>query len=296
MDVASFGRTTLRAVAVLIVQSRIGACRLGNRTVDELLTAWSPRFVRATASNPVRVDDYIVHHTGHPSSLKIASGLHELKTVRLVRALLRTGMTFVDVGAHIGWYTLVAARAVGPTGRVFAFEAEPSNFELLRRNVVANGYQDRVTLTPEAVCDASRRVSIFQSHEDSAYSSMYATPGVSAECVVVQATSLDQFFRERGWPHVDVMKMDIEGAEPVALQGMVELAHRIPDLKLITEYHPMLLDASGRKPERMFDALEDLGFRRISIVSWQPIPVKCSADIARHSSQTDGSANLLCEK
>ncbi len=296
MDVSEFRLATLRTFAMLIGQSRMRNCRFGDRTIEEILSGWPSRFIRPAVSNPVRVDGYLVYHTGHPSSLKIASGLHELKTVKLVRSFLRAGMTFVDIGAHIGWYTMVAARAVGRTGHVYAFEPEPSNFELLRRNVVINGYQDHVTLTPKAVCDAPRRVSVFRSSEDSAYSSMYATPGVGTEFVEVEATSLDQFFRERGWPRIDLIKIDIEGAELAALRGMVELGRRTTNLRLIVEYLPPLLEVAGDTPQQLLDTLEELGFRRISVISWQPIPVKSPADITRHTYQTNGSANLLCEK
>src|SRR2546426_5233280 len=157
MDVSRLSHASLRTLAMLIGRSRIGNRRLGNRTIEEVISTWSRRFVRSAISNPVRVDGHSISHTGQPSSLKIGSGLYELKTVRLVCSVLKPGMTFVDVGAHIGWYTMVAARAVGRMGHVYAFEPEPTNFELLQKNVVGNGYHGHVTLTPKAISDVPRR-------------------------------------------------------------------------------------------------------------------------------------------
>ncbi len=277
-------------------QTRMLKCRLADDVVRGMLNAWSLHFQRSGATNPIVVNGHRFYHTGHPCALNMASGLYEPKTVRLVHRLLRSGMTFVDVGAHLGWYTMLAARAVGRTGHVYAFEPEPSNFDLLRHNVAVNGYGGCVTLVRKAICETPRRVSIFTSKEDSAYSSMYATPGVGTESFEVEATSLDHFFSERAWPHVDLIKIDIEGAEGTALRGMVELSRRTPDLKLIIEYIPALLAAAGDTPRRLFAGLEELGFHRRSIISWRPIPIESPEDIVRRVPNMNWYGNLLCEK
>ena len=75
----------------------------------------------------------------------------EVHETELVKRLLKPGMTFVDIGANIGYFTLLAGRVMGPGSKVFAFEPEPRSFELLRRNVVVNAMLDFIVTVPKAV-------------------------------------------------------------------------------------------------------------------------------------------------
>jgi FkbM family methyltransferase len=296
MTLAKIPPTICRLLAMALDGSPVYNWRFGGRPVRETLNAWCRYFQTLAVTDPMLADGHQIYHRGHPSSLDMALGLWEPKTMRLMRRLLRPGMTFVDVGAHIGWYTLLAARAVGTTGHVCAFEPDPSNFDLLRKNVAVNEYQRSVTLVPVAICDATRRVSLFARTSNSVCSTLYEGSAVGAERIEVEATSLDHFFGERNWPPVDLIKIDIEGAEGVALRGMGELSRRNPDLKLIIEYVPSNLRAAGVSPLGLFETLDELGFHRRSIISWHLIPVTGPDEIARRTSKQNWYGNLLCEK
>src|SRR5262245_18954658 len=87
---------------------------------------------------------------------------YEAETGEAVEQLLQPGMTVVDLGAHIGYFTLMSARLVGPNGRVYAFEPSPSSFLMLRKNISANGYDDRVSAVAEAVADAPGRARLHE--------------------------------------------------------------------------------------------------------------------------------------
>lgn len=296
MTLAKIPPTICRLLAMAVEGSPAANWRLGGRAVGDMLNTWSWCFQGSAVSDPILADGHRVYHGDHPSSLDMALGLWEPKTMRLMRRLLRPGMTFVDVGAHIGWHTLLAARAVGRTGHVYAFEPDPSNFHLLRKNVAVNEYEGRATLVPAAICDCVRRVTLFAHGHGSVCSTMFGMPRIGAECIEVEATSLDQFFGERDWPPVDFIKMDIEGAEGVALRGMREVSRRNRDLKLIIEYVPPNLRAAGTTPHRLFEVFEELGFCRRSIISWRLIPVDSPDDITRRTSRRDWYGNLFCEK
>jgi FkbM family methyltransferase len=164
-------------------------------------------------------------------------------------------MTVVDVGANIGWYTLLCARLVGPSGHVYAFEAAPSTEELLRKNVSANGYRN-VTSINRAVSDKEGRELFFIDDYSSGGSSLLMKDH-GKNSIEVETVSLDEFFREKGWPQVDLVKIDIEGVEKLALEGMRELSERNPQLKLIVEVN---LKAFGL--EELFGALQACKFSR----------------------------------
>lgn len=186
-------------------------------------------------------------------------GTWEPSVSELVRGMLKPGMTMVDIGGHIGYFTLLAARAVGPTGRVFAFEPAPYNFGLLQRNVALNGYE-HVVLHQMAVADKPGKARFYLHPNSVGHSLQSETLGSTQTAIDMQITSLDEFFRAQDWPKVDLVKMDIEGAEPAAIQGMRELIERNPQMAIIFEYIPRVLLRAGIDPNAFLNDVRALGF------------------------------------
>lgn len=224
----------------LLIQSFIGWSPFLTRVFNETLRVrrWRLlqfvlKLLRFVLPNPINVEGHVLFH--HPTDYYAALGLgidYEPEVKKTVIQFLRPGMTMIDAGANIGYYTLLAARAVGPHGHVYAFEPMPSTVELLRKNVEVNGYNDRVTIVPKAVTDKSSKVRIFLDDVHSGVSSMFSS-GDKKDFVDVEGVSLDEFFSQQAWPPIHIIKMDIEGAEKLALDSMRELIHRNPELKLI---------------------------------------------------------------
>jgi len=184
-------------------------------------------------------------------------GRWEETETMLFRSLVREGMTVVDIGANVGYYTLLAAKLAGPSGRVYAFEPGPENFERLARNVEANGYQN-VTLVPKAVSSASGTASLSLDRSSSGGHSLSRFRG-GADSVVVETVSLDDFFNGRPQA-VDVIKMDAEGAEIAILAGMPGVLARNPGVTLLTEFFPRAICGFGASPEDYVRRLAHLGF------------------------------------
>jgi len=219
---------------------------------------------------------------------------YEPKTTNLLLSLLRPGMTFVDVGAHIGYYSLLSSRKVGPTGRVFAFEPDPRNYALLTANISANNCTNVVSVQ-KAVADYTGKGRLFLSTSSVSHS-LYKDNSVPISSIIeVDVVSLDDYFRQLGWPSVvNVIKMDIEGAEIPALRGMKELSSRNPSLKLILEFRPRRILAAGYTVEDLFCVLTELGFTSIQDINtgeWVLSPQE-----GKQLNIPSKSTNLFCFK
>jgi FkbM family methyltransferase len=197
---------------------------------------------------------------GRYPSPDLVADRYESGTTRLFKELLKPGMVVIDIGAHVGFFTLLAARQVGPTGKVYAFEPEPANHLLLLRNIELNGYTN-ILAQRKAVSSNSGPTDLFLSALDSGSHSIHpaCARGVTGTARV-EATTLDAFLDAEGWPQVDLVKIDVEGAEGAVLEGMSRLLDRRRDLKLVVEFCPLLLQLLGVLPSALLDKLASLGF------------------------------------
>jgi FkbM family methyltransferase len=197
---------------------------------------------------------------GCPFSLLILAQSKDSRgSTHVFREHISPGMTVVDIGAHIGYYTLQSARLVGKTGRVYAFEPEPDNFALLTKNIELNGY-DNAVCVQQAVADKSGTGELYLSRYSVAHS-MASSLAQSRKKTPVKITSLDDFFQEAGWPPVDFIKMNIEGWEYFALKGMERLASMSPNLSMMLEYHPDHLLEAGVTSKAFLDQISNAGFK-----------------------------------
>ena len=145
-------------------------------------------------------------------------GTYEIEKAKLFARHAKPGCTVYDVGANVGFYTLLASRAVGPTGRVVTFEPLPRNLAFLRHHLNLN-HNSNVTLLDIAVCD-SEGVTQFVVGNDPKKARITAVGGD----VTVRTTSLDRLMGELPLP--DLIEMDIEGAEYSALRGAERLLRK----------------------------------------------------------------------
>ncbi len=155
----------------------------------------------------------------------LMSGAWEDDSWDAIDAYLDEGDTFIDVGAHIGYYTIKAARAVGPAGTVMAVEPNPVILERLRRNLDLNDLAARVIVQPVAAFDRRDVLTLFVSPQSNtgrtSLSETVAAQDGTPQAVEVDAVPLDALVEEAGLTRLDVVKIDIEGAELTALRGAV---------------------------------------------------------------------------
>ena len=204
----------------------------------------------------------------------------EEATASLFSRLLQPGMTVFDVGSNIGYYTLLAARAVGPEGQVHAFEATPAVAKRLAENVALNRFAN-VTVNHLAVCDREGDVE-FNLQEDSEGNSMVVSdPGHAS--VSVPATTLDAYVSRQGISRVDLIKIDVEGVEGLVLEGARTLLGGTQPPVLIIESNPATLRAAGNSPEQLCDRLASFGYRCFGIEQLLPEPDSVWNILAIHS-------------
>ena len=152
-----------------------------------------------------------------------ASGGNELPVQEAIAASLGPGGVFFDIGANVGFFTVVAAHLVGPLGRVVAFEPVLTNVEHIRANVARNG-MTQVTIVPKAVADRSGSATLLLAEYcgGAALATVAAAPPDQIGEAVVPVVAVDDLVQGGALPPPDVVKIDVEGAELSVLQGMAE--------------------------------------------------------------------------
>jgi FkbM family methyltransferase len=199
----------------------------------------------------------------HVIGLEIVRGSYETEGIQFVRSVLRPGDHAVDAGAHIGFFTMHMADAVGPGGRIHAFEPFPANADLLARSIAENRFESRVTLrraaVGERVASATLTFPVETLNSGGAYLLRDGTAPLGGHRhAAVPVETLDAAALARP---IRLIKMDVEGAEPQVVAGARRLlAEDRPTI--LSELHPQQLDrASGVTADRFLAQMAALGYR-----------------------------------
>lgn len=192
---------------------------------------------------------------------------HEPLTRRVIAGFLKPGHTFIDVGANIGYYTLLAASRVGPKGKVHAVECSRETFAILSENVRRNSLKN-VTIHPVAAAKERGEVKLNVSAIGLSWFNLTEQwPKVqrSGTVAAVPAIPLDELISS----HVDVMKVDAEGADLEVLQGASRILSDNPRIAVVVEWAPTMLSEAGKDPLELPEWLKASGFNRISVLDEQ---------------------------
>lgn len=220
---------------------------------------------------------------------------YERAETKLVRSEVNKGDIVLDIGANIGFYTLIFAELVGEEGKVFAFEPDPDNFDLLRKNVRVNSYKN-VVLVQKAASNKTGKLKLYLSEDNKGDHRIY-DPHDGRRFIEIESVQLDDYFRNYD-SKIDFVKMDIQGAEGLVLQGMANLLEKNKNMTILTEFSPMALKGAGTDPKQYLRLLTENGFilYHISEEKERLESVNIAQLLKMFTSARKNHTNLLCKK
>jgi FkbM family methyltransferase len=234
---------------------------------------------------------YLDYSDGYFSSYVAVHGYWEKMESDLIRRYVRPGMTVLDLGANIGYYTLLFSELVGEHGRVIAFEPEPKCYQTLVKNVAGLRLKN-VEVVQAAAWHETGELAFFTNESDAMDHSAIPVRGIPST-KHVRAVAIDDV---AGDITCDFIKMDIQGAEGHALQGMQLLLQRHLPQAMITEFWPASLTVAGTPPRELFNLLAGMGYtiEAINEEEQRVVPVTFE-EIERQARGNDAKFfNLLC--
>ena len=186
-------------------------------------------------------------------------GTYELRETSLVKSHLRKGMTFLDVGANIGYYSLMAAAYAGPSGRVVSFEPSPMSYRHFKKTVDENGILN-ITIEQAALSDVAGEGQLFVPKEQGNNTpTMVANSGGRA--VPVPVVTLDEYLERNRIGRIDFMKIDVEGFEPKVIAGAQSAIRAKRIGAIICEFQGEWLRANGTTPKDFYEFMTSLDLK-----------------------------------
>jgi len=189
---------------------------------------------------------------------------YEPAETRFVEAVLQPGDVFVDVGANVGWFTLLASTIVGETGRIHAFEPRAETGDYFEKTVMLNRLQDQVTVYRYGLADGEGQGCLNWAKDTDNPGGSFLADDVASERMETQSVALRQL-DQLGLQRVDFMKVDVEGAEMRVFRGARATLERCRPM-ILSELSPEMLErGSGAHTDAFFAFFKELGYRCFTV-------------------------------
>lgn len=220
----------------------------------------------------------------------IHDGYWENWITKVFLEIVKPGMTVLDIGANIGYYSLLAASRVGATGKVISFEANPELADILASNFSINGYLNFSTVNNIAVYSEEKQIPFTLCRKHLGSSSLWMNEKVAnayydhAETIIVQAKPLDSVIPKE--TQVDFIKMDAEGAELHILKGGHRIINENKHLMILSEFSHPHITASNSSFDEFIEKIHQFGFSIYEITTDSQL-IKCSSDRAKNIDACD---------
>lgn len=196
----------------------------------------------------------------------LAQGTWEPRTWQEMQAHIPEGGTFIDVGAHVGWYSLKAAKKVGPKGRVISIEPNPETIPSLKENIRANRDESIITVAPVACASSESVLTLYaaprlNTGESSLSKANASQEGQPAASYQVRARPLDDIAKDAGLTRADFLKIDVEGAEFLVLKGATTVLDSFRPV-VVLELVDSQLKSMGTSEEEVVAFMRLHGYKR----------------------------------
>ncbi len=218
----------------------------------------------------------------------------EPKITQLVKEIIKKDQIVIDVGANIGYFTTLFSKLVGTTGKVYAFEPAPINFEILQRNILLNNLKNTL-IYQAAASNVSDTQDLYLSTWNFGDNRLFGKPrderDLEREKIKVDTIRLDETIQDK----INLIKIDVQGFEWQVIDGAKKLIDDNNDIKIIFEFTPQLLKLNGVKPEDLLYRLLEMNFNIYDIGAGNNLINYDIANICKRYSSCS-SLDLLCEK
>jgi FkbM family methyltransferase len=189
----------------------------------------------------------------------ILSGYYEKHIIEIMREILKPGMVVLDIGANIGYHTLISSKLVGNTGKIYSFEPEPHNFKLLLKNIEINEFKNIIPIN-KALSNNIGSTKLFLDTQSDGKHSLSEKNVNTNKFIEVEKITLDSFYENMGENRrIDFIKIDVEGAEGLVIKGGGKLLKE-NDIMIIMEFIPFYIRNLGASPEKLLSLLMGFGF------------------------------------
>ena len=226
------------------------------------------------------------------------NGIYGEFETEIVKNEIKPNDVVLDVGAHIGYFTLLFAKLVGSEGKVFSFEPEPKNFELLTKNIEINNYENVITES-KIVSDKNKTCTLYTFETSSGANRIYKpNENINVKPIEVDSISLDEYFKNSEFlKRIKFVKIDVEGAELLVLKSMKSIFQNNNNIKLLLEFNPKFLLEIGSKSSDFFNLLHSESFSIFFIdgKNHKLIPLNSDTELDPKLFEND-VVNLFCKK
>ncbi len=179
--------------------------------------------------------------------------------IDFLEKIVKKGNYALNIGANIGYYSVLLSNLVGPNGKVYAFEPAPENFEILNKNASINKHKNIVAIN-KAVSDKSGKIKLYLAGYNQGDHRIYDS-GDNRKFTEVDMADIDSHIKTK----IDFALIDTQGADFAVFRGMRNTIKQNPNMKIIIEFSPGLLCEFGESPKAFLSEIKKAGFRIFDI-------------------------------